>query len=73
MAPPIEAEEPSMRTKALVGIIAGLSLLATACGDDDVEDASDATVTSDPAATSPPAAYCTRRTVRASDQWRSSW
>ena len=42
-----------MRTKVLVGIIAGLSLLATACGDDDVEDASDATVTSEPAATSP--------------------
>jgi len=39
-----------MRTKVLVGVIAGLSLLAAACGDDDVEDAS---VTSEPAATSP--------------------
>jgi iron complex transport system substrate-binding protein len=38
MVPPIEAEEKSMRIKALVGIVAGLSLLATACGDDDVED-----------------------------------
>ncbi len=28
-----------MRTKVLVGVIAGLSLLAAACGDDDVEDA----------------------------------
>ena len=31
-----------MRTKALVGIIAGLSLLAAACGDDDAEDTGDA-------------------------------
>ncbi len=38
-----------MRTKVLVGIIAGLSLLAAACGDDDAEDAADATVTSEPA------------------------
>ena len=54
MAPPIEAEERSMRTKALVGIVAGLSLLATACGDDDVEDPGDAADrVSEPAATSP--------------------
>jgi iron complex transport system substrate-binding protein len=42
-----------MRTKVLIGIIAGLSLLATACGDDDAGDAADATVTSEPAGTSP--------------------
>ena len=51
-----------MRTKVLVGIIAGLSLLATACGDDDVEDASDASVTSEPAATSPDTVVATPAT-----------
>jgi iron complex transport system substrate-binding protein len=48
-----------MRIKALVGIVAGLSLLATACGDDDTgdeaetSDAAAETVVSEPAATSP--------------------
>jgi iron complex transport system substrate-binding protein len=42
-----------MRIKALVAIAAGLSLLATACGDDDSEDTGDSvapTAASDPAA-----------------------
>ena len=45
-----------MRIKALVGIVAGLSLIATACGDDDVEDAGDVadeTVVSEPVASGP--------------------
>jgi iron complex transport system substrate-binding protein len=45
-----------MRVKALVGIVAGLSLIVAACGDDDVEDSGDAadgTVVSEPASTSP--------------------
>ncbi|HWM20467.1 MAG TPA: ABC transporter substrate-binding protein [Ilumatobacteraceae bacterium] len=60
MVPPIEAEELFMRIKALVGIVAGLSLLATACGDDDTTgdpadtgDAADETVGSATTATSP--------------------
>ena len=48
-----------MRTKVLVGVIAGLSLLAAACGDDDVEDAS---VASEPAVTSPDTVVATPAT-----------
>src|SRR4026209_480619 len=51
----------SMRTKVLIGIIAGLSLLATACGDEHAADGGAATpaapaaapVPSEPAGTSP--------------------
>jgi iron complex transport system substrate-binding protein len=66
MVPPIEAEEDSMRIKALIGIVAGLSLLATACGDDDTEatpdDTSNATAVSEPAETSPDTAGTTPAT-----------
>jgi iron complex transport system substrate-binding protein len=42
-----------MRIKALVGIVAGLSLLATACGDDDTDDTGDAAGGTVVAATDP--------------------
>ncbi|HEX4982295.1 MAG TPA: ABC transporter substrate-binding protein [Ilumatobacteraceae bacterium] len=66
MDPPIEAEENSMRTKALIGIFAGLSLLAAACGDDDSEadpdDSGNAAAVSEPAATGPDAVATTAGT-----------
>ena len=51
-----------MRTKALVGIVAGLSLLATACGDDDTEaipEDTDQSTVSEAAITSPDTAATT--------------
>jgi len=42
-----------MRIKALVGIVAGVSLLATACGDDDSNDTADERAATEPAVTSP--------------------
>ena len=57
-----------MRIKALVGIVAGLSLLATACGDDDTEavpgDTGNTAATSpDTAATEPPGPTTTEATT----------
>jgi cobalamin transport system substrate-binding protein len=48
-----------MRIKALVGIVAGLTLVATACGDDDNDATPDETAVSEPAATSPDAVATT--------------